>query len=80
VDAFVPCVRKARAWDRFKANYHELSRELQDDVQGAFGAEFAQAYQAQTSGTRAGGRNAAGRRTPFHRRDPAASGGDSHVD
>lgn len=44
VEGIVPAARKARHWDCFKALYGEISSEIEDDFQKAFGAEFARAY------------------------------------
>jgi type VI secretion system protein len=69
----VRVLRKARAWDRFEARYRRLSQTLEEDALGAFGAEFARAYQAQTSGAH----DPAKHFTNSRRR--AASQGDSHA-
>jgi type VI secretion system FHA domain protein len=62
-DSVVPALRKARAWDMFRAKYAELERALAGDGQDVFGNEFARAYaSAQAAATRS--RNAAAESPP----------------
>ena len=45
-DPMLPALRKARAWDAFRAKYAELERSLAGDGHDVFGSEFARAYAA----------------------------------
>jgi len=45
-DSIVPALRKARAWDAFRAKYAELERSLAGDGHDMLGSEFARAYAA----------------------------------
>ncbi len=47
IEGILPAARKARYWELFKALYAEIARELEDDLLGLFGADFARAYQDQ---------------------------------
>jgi type VI secretion system protein len=47
LEGILPQGRKARYWELFKALHGEIVRELHDDLQKLFGAEFAEAYRAQ---------------------------------
>jgi type VI secretion system FHA domain protein len=47
IEGILPAARKARYWELFKALYAEIARELEDDLLGLFGADFARAYQNQ---------------------------------
>ena len=47
IEGILPAARKARYWELFKALYKEIARELEDDFQKLFGAEFARAYKQQ---------------------------------
>jgi type VI secretion system protein len=53
-DAMLPALRKARAWEAFRAKYAELERALAGDGHDIFGSEFARAYASiQTAVTQA---------------------------
>jgi type VI secretion system protein len=53
-DAMLPVLRKARAWEAFRAKYAELERALAGDGHDIFGSEFARAYASiQTAVTQA---------------------------
>jgi type VI secretion system FHA domain protein len=43
-DPLVPTLRKARAWEQFRAKFAELTRSLAGDGRDVFGNEFARAY------------------------------------
>ncbi|HVJ51639.1 MAG TPA: type VI secretion system-associated FHA domain protein TagH [Aliidongia sp.] len=47
IEGVLPGARKARYWDLFRKLYGEIARELEDDLQSLFGAEFAAAYRSQ---------------------------------
>jgi type VI secretion system protein ImpI/type VI secretion system protein len=81
VTALVPSLRKAQAWDRFKARYAELSHAMENGVQGVFGAEFARAYEARTNRVLGDEQTSpAKKHSPFGWRDPATAEGASNVD
>ena len=46
-DNLVPAARKARYWELFVETYDQIAREAEDDFNGLFGREFAQAYDEQ---------------------------------
>ncbi|HEV2677043.1 MAG TPA: type VI secretion system-associated FHA domain protein TagH [Aliidongia sp.] len=55
LDGILPGARKARYWDLFKTLHSEIVRELQDDLQKLFGADFAEAYRTQIDRLAGGG-------------------------
>ncbi|GGF11174.1 phosphopeptide-binding protein [Aliidongia dinghuensis] len=54
LEGILPQARKAKYWDLFRALHGEIVRELQDDLQKLFGADFAEAYRAQVERLAAG--------------------------
>jgi type VI secretion system FHA domain protein len=55
IEGVLPGARKARYWDLFRKLYGDIARELEDDLQSLFGAEFAAAYRAQIEKLQEGG-------------------------
>jgi type VI secretion system FHA domain protein len=45
-DPLVPALRRARAWEQYRATYADLARSLEEGGREGFGGEFARGYAA----------------------------------
>jgi FHA domain-containing protein len=53
IDSLLPSSRQAKLWQMFEAQFHQISREAEDDYDALFGDAFTKAYEAQVEQNRA---------------------------